>query len=66
MHAETKGVRIRSESESDRIRTVIHSDRISFFYCRIGSDFVGFCRIGSDLGFFLYCVELLEYFNKLR
>jgi hypothetical protein len=45
----TKGVRIRSESEfesdpirSDRIRTVIHSDRIYYFYCRIGSDFVGF------------------------
>jgi hypothetical protein len=55
----TKGVRIRSESESDPIRSdsdsnLLGSDRIgSFFYCRIGSDFVGFLsdRIGLDFFF---------------
>ena len=53
-----------SPIQSDPDSNLLGSDRISFFL----SDRIGFCRffVGSDLGFFLYCVELLEYFNKLR
>ena len=38
-------MRIRSEFDSDSDSNSLgseSSDRISFFYCRIGSDFVGF------------------------
>jgi hypothetical protein len=52
----SKGVRIRSNPigfGSDSDSNSLGSDWISFFYCRIGLDFVGFF-VGSDfVGFFL-------------
>ena len=47
---------------SDRIRTVIHLDRIGFLFFIVGSDFVGFLSDRIGFGFFLVLPRITRIF----